>query len=253
MKGVVGMKKWKRNMMACMAAAVLALGMSTVALAAEPAANTITVGGEGIVKVTPDLATIHVTVEKTAKTAAQAQKDVNAELTDVVAAMKALGVADADIVTSHISVYPTYAYDEESGKRTTENYQAYTSVSVSTNDVDNAGKYVDAALKAGATGTNGVTFSLEQPEQYYNQALTEAVKTAQSSATAIAQAYGRPLGQVVSVVENSRNTSTSYKEMEYAVAETMAMDAASGASRNDTAVSYEDIEVSANITVVYGF
>lgn len=247
------MKKWKKNMMACVAATVLALGMSTVALAAEPAANTITVGGEGIVKVAPDVATIHVTVEKTAKTAAQAQKDVNAELTDVVAAMKALGVTDEDIVTSYISVYPTYQYDEETGKRTIENYQAYTSVSVSTNDVDNAGKYVDAALKAGATGTNGVSFSLEQPEIYYNQALAEAVKTAQSSATAIAQAYGKQLGQVVSVVENSRNSSTSYKEMNYAVEEAMAMDAASGASRNDTTVSYEDIEVSANITVVYGF
>lgn len=240
--------------MACMTAAALAFGMSTMAFAAEPAANTITVNGQGIVQVAPDLATIHVTVEKTAKTAAQAQKDVNAELTDIVAAMKALGVTDEDIVTSYISVYPSYQYDEESGKRTVENYQAYTSVSVSTNDVDNAGKYVDAALNAGATGTNGVTFSLEKPETYYNQALTEAVKAAQSSATAIAQAYGKTLGQVVSVVENSRNTSTSYKEMDYAVEEAMAMNAmATGSADRNTNISYEDIEVSANITAVYGF
>ena len=215
-------------MMACMAAAVLALGMSTMALAAEPAANTITVNGQGIVKVAPDVATIHVTVEKTAKTAAQAQKDVNEELTGVIAAMKALGVTDEDIVTSHISVYPSYRY--------------------------NAGKYVDAALNAGATGTNGVTFSLEKPETYYNQALTEAVKAAQSSATAIAQAYGKPLGQVVSVVENSRNTSTSYKEMNYGAEEAMVMDAmATGSANRNTNISYEDIEVSANITAVYGF
>lgn len=240
--------------MACMTAAALAFGMSTMVFAAEPAANTITVNGQGIVQVAPDLATIHVTVEKTAKTAAQAQKDVNAELTDIVAAMKALGVTDEDIVTSYISVYPSYQYDEESGKRTVENYQAYTSVSVSTNDVDNAGKYVDAALNAGATGTNGVTFSLEKPETYYNQALTEAVKATQSSATAIAQAYGKTLGQVVSVVENSRNTSTSYKEMDYAVEEAMAMNAmATGSADRNTNISYEDIEVSANITAVYGF
>ncbi|HJE92989.1 SIMPL domain-containing protein [Anaerotignum lactatifermentans] len=248
------MKKWKRNMMACMAAAVLALGMSTMALAAEPAANTITVNGQGILKVAPDVATIHVTVEKTAKTAAQAQKDVNEELTDVIAAMKALGVTDEDIVTSHISVYPSYRYDEKTDKQVLENYQAYTSVNVTTNDVDNAGKYVDAALNAGATGTNGVTFSLEKPETYYNQALTEAVKAAQSSATAIAQAYGKPLGQVVSVVENSRNTSTSYKEMNYGAEEAMVMDAmATGSANRNTNISYEDIEVSANITAVYGF
>ena len=129
-------------MMACMTAAVLALGMSTMALAAEPAANTITVNGQGIVRVAPDVATIHVTVEKTAKTAAQAQKAVNEELTDVIAAMKALGITDEDIVTSHISVYPSYRYDEKTDKRVLENYQAYTSVNVTTNDVDNAGKEV---------------------------------------------------------------------------------------------------------------
>ena len=43
----------------------------------------------------------------------QAQKDVNEELTDVIAAMKALGVTEEDIVTSHISVYPSYRYDEK--------------------------------------------------------------------------------------------------------------------------------------------
>lgn len=248
------MKKWKKRMIACMTAAVLALGMSTMALAAEPGANTITVNGQGIVKVAPDVATIYVTVEKTAETAAQAQKDVNEELTDIIAAMKALGVTEADMVTSHIFVYPSYQYDEESGKRTVENYRAYTSLRVSTNDVDNAGKYVDAALKAGATGTDGVSFSLQKPETYYNQALTEAVKAAQSSAAAIAQAYGKPLGQVVSVVENSRNSSTSYKEMNYSAEESMVMDAvATGGANRNTNISYEDIEVSASITAVYSF
>ena len=163
-------------------------------------------------------------------------------------------VTEEDIVTSHFSVYPSYRYDEKTDKQVLENYQAYTSVNVTTNDVDNAGKYVDAALNAGATGTNGVTFSLEKPETYYNQALTEAVKAAQSSATAIAQAYGKPLGQVVSVVENSRNTSTSYKEMNYGAEEAMVMDAmATGSANRNTNISYEDIEVGANITAVYGF
>src|SRR5699024_9837968 len=99
-----------------------------------------------------------------------------------------------------------------------------------------------------------VTFSLEKPETYYNQALTEAVKAAQSSATAIAQAYGKPLGQVVSVVDNSRNTSTSYKEMNDVAEEAMDMDAlASDSASSNNNISYEDIEVSANITAVYGF
>ena len=242
------MKNWKRKCLALAAAALMTLGMSTAALAAEP--GTITVNGQGIVSVAPDLATIHVTVEKTASTAAQAQKEVNTKVENIRTAMKSLGVAEEDMKTSYVSVYATYSYNDND-ERKLNGYQAYTSLSVSTNDVDNAGKYVDAALKAGATGTDGVSFSLESPEQYYNQALQEAVKTAQSSAQAIAQAYGKPLGQIVSVVENSRNSSTTYKQMNYAVEEAMAMD--STAARGETEISYEDIEVSANITAVYNF
>lgn len=244
------MKNWKRKMFALAAASVMVLGMSTTALAAEP--GTITVNGQGIVSVAPDLATIHVNVEKTASTAAQAQQDVNTKVNGIRTAMKALGVAEEDMTTSYVSVYATYRYDDNTGERKLNGYEAYTSLSISTNDVDNAGKYVDAALKAGATGTDGVSFSLETPEQYYSQALQEAVKTAQSSAQAIAQAYGRNLGQVLSVTENSRNSSTTYKQMNYAVAEeAMAMD--STAARGETEISYEDIEVSASITAVYGF
>lgn len=243
----------KRKLIALAAVAMMVLGMNTVAFAAEPTASTITVNGQGIVKVAPDVATIHISVEKTAKTAAQAQKDVNTEINDITSAMKGLGVADEDIITSYISVYPSYDYDDNTGERKLKNYRAYTSINVSTNDVDNAGKYVDAALKAGATGTDGVSFSLEQPERYYNQALQEAVKTAQSSASAIAQAYGRPLGSIISVTENSRNTSTTYKEMNYAVEEAVMDTMASGSAARNTAISYEDIEVSAYITAVYGF
>ena len=55
-------------------------------------------------------------------------------------------------------------------------------------------------------------------------------------------------------MENSRNTSTSYKEMDYAVEEAMAMNAmATGSADRNTNISYEDIEVSASITAVYGF
>lgn len=55
-------------------------------------------------------------------------------------------------------------------------------------------------------------------------------------------------------MENSRNTSTSYKEMNYGAEEAIVMDAmATGSADRNTSISYEDIEVSANITVVYGF
>lgn len=250
-KGLYGMKQWQRKVIACCAAMGMALGMSTMALAAEPTASTITVNGSGVVEAEPDLATIHVYAEQTADTAAQAQNAVNRVLSDITAAMKAEQVADEDIVTSYVSVYPVYRYDETTDTQQMDGYRAYTSIDITISDVEHAGKYVDAALQAGASGTDGVTFSLENPAAYYQQALQEAIKTAQTSAQAIAQAYGKPLGQVLSVTENSQST-TYAKSADYGVMEEASM-VADTASGSNTTISYEDISVRASITAVYGF
>lgn len=90
--------------------------------------------------------------------------------------MTDLNVKKDDIVTAYTSVYPTYRYNDETGKRTITGYHAETHLQVKTKDINNTGKYIDAALQAGATGTDGVSFSITDQSKYYGQALQAAVK-----------------------------------------------------------------------------
>lgn len=258
------MKRNLQRMMVWAVAAALAVGMQTAVFAADSApvpattttsttTSTISVNGQGQVFVKPDVATISLEVEHTAETAAQAQQKVTDGLQGITAAMQKLQIPQEDMVTSYVSVSPVYRYDDN-GTRTQNGYRAYTSMQVRTNDVDNAGKILDTGLQAGATGTSGVSFSLENPSVYYAQALREAIRTAESSAKTIASAYGKSLGNVIAVTEQSSNTGsvdTYYAEESM----NMRADAAAGGGGGGSSskISYEDISVYASVEVVYGF
>lgn len=243
------MKKWKKALAVLTATVALAIGGTCMAYAAE---GEISVTGTGIVQADPDTANISLSIETNGKTSEAAQKDNNKISQAVTKAMLELGVTKEDIVTTYTNVYPTYYYDDETGKRTITGYRSNTDLQVTTKDIDNAGKYVDAALKAGATGTNGVSFTISDQSVYYGQALQVAVKNAGKSAESIAAAYGRPLGAVKSVTENSRNAYyVENAKMSMAPMEAMAEDSAGGGY--GTSISYGKIQISASISVVYGF
>ena len=241
------MKKWKKFVAIFAATMALSLGMAGMAYAAE---GEINVNGTGIVMADPDTAKINLSVETIGKTSEAAQKENNQIIQKVTKAMQDMGVTKENIVTTYTSVYPQYNYNDETGQRTILHYRSYTDLQVTTKDIDNAGKYIDAALKAGATGTGGVNFSVADQSLYYGQALQVAVKNAEKSAQSIAQAYGKQLGAVKSVTENSRNAY--YVETANMAKMTVAEDAAADTG-GGTTISYGKIQITANIAVTYGF
>ncbi len=242
------MKKWKITAVLLTAALVLSMGMTSLAYAAG---SEISVNGTGVVTADPDTAEIYLSVETSGKTASTAQKEGNKIIQRVTKAMKDMGVAEKDIVTAYNSVYPQYSYNDLTGQRSVTGYRSNTELSVKTKDIDNAGKYIDAALAAGATGTNGVSFSLSDQSICYGQALQTAVKNAEKSAKSIAEAYGRPLGQVKSVAEQSTNV---YRvESANVSMDMMNTKAEAAADAGGTSISYGQIKITANIAVVYEF
>lgn len=242
------MKKWKKGLAVLAATMALTLAGACMAFAAE---GEIHVNGTGIVQANPDTAEISLNISTDGKTAQATQAENNKIVAAVTNAMTKLNVKKEDIVTAYTSVYPNYRYNDETGKRTLTGYQAETSLQVKTKDIDNAGKYIDAALKAGATGSNGVSFSIADRSKYYGQALQVAVKNAEASAAVIAQAYGKPLGAVKSVTEGSENASYAYgggagKNSMMAVESLADRDAG-------TTISYDKIEITARVSVSYAF
>lgn len=169
-----------------------------------PVRRSITVSGFGRVSAAPDEATISIGVQITAKTLAEATQQASAAMTQVLDAIKAQGVAAADIQTSSYNVNPITDYREGQTPLIT-GYQVMNIVTVKVKDIDNVGKVLDAGMGAGANYLGGVFFGVADPTKFENDARTAAVKDATATARSLATAAGVKVGRVVSISEGVIN------------------------------------------------
>ena len=182
--------------LAAVLAAVAALA-APAALAASP--RSITVNGSGMVATTPTQADFRFGVT-TNGGSATAALSANARLmTKVISALKAHGVAVADIQTAEVSLSPNR---NQNGDKIL-NYTASNSVTARVHPLSRAGPVVDAAVTAGANEVNGPTLTSEDARVLSQRALKAAVADARARAKAIAAAAGVRLGRVLTVSETS--------------------------------------------------
>ena len=164
----------------------------------------ITVQGVGKITLTPDLATVSVGIQSQAPTAAAAQSQASAAMTKIIAAVKKAGIAETDMTSQWVSLQPQYAYS--SGGTTpprVTGYQANQSLSIKVRQIESTGPVIDAAVAAGATQVNGISFSVSDPTAATAQARSAAMADAKKRATALAQAAGVSLGSVIAITEVS--------------------------------------------------
>ncbi|NLK37599.1 MAG: SIMPL domain-containing protein [Epulopiscium sp.] len=250
------MKKFKKlSAMVALTAAMLTFTQVPAFAAEAPVAQPqkqIIVHGTGIVNVTPDMATLRFGVETLEKTAKAAQ-DKNAAVTDkVISQLIQAGIAKDKITTNYYSVNPQYRYNDETGERVLTGYQAYNSFSAITSDVNNTGKYIDIAIKAGANNNDGVSFSLSNPNKYYTQALKLALENASSNASAIASALGTTVGAPVQITEQSSYFSYT-EEANYLNTNAMTKQSVSADIAGGADIRYDKIKVTANLDAVFTY
>ena len=119
-------------------------------------------------------------------------------MTDILATIKSLGIADADIQTTNVSLYPQYGNGSPSK---VVGYQISEQVQVTVRDLDKTGDVIDGATAHGATDVNGISFELADPVKAQNDARAAAVAAARVSAEAMATAGHVSLGAVVSITD----------------------------------------------------
>jgi len=159
-------------------------------------AHTITVSGTGKVTVVPDVARVNLGVTLSKSTVKAARDGAATSMTAIIAALKALGIADADIQTSGLNLSPQYA----TGSSTRiVGYTISEQLQVTVRDLDKAGDVVDTATAKGATDVNGIWFEVSDPAKAQNDARAAAVTAARSSAQALAGAANVSLGSVISI------------------------------------------------------
>jgi uncharacterized protein YggE len=171
-----------------------------------PAEHTIAVTGVGTVVTAPDVADLRLGVTFTRPTVRAARADAAAAMTKVIAALKALGIADKDIQTTNISLQPAYDYTANANPPRITGYTLSNGVAVTVRDLDKVGDAIDNALAAGATTFDGVSFRVDDPAKAQQQARTDAMTQARAHANTLAAAAGVAITGVASISETSAQT-----------------------------------------------
>ena len=124
----------------------------------------------GDARIVPDRAMLSVAVESQAASAAKAGADNAARQTRVIDALKAAGIAAAQIRTSGYNVFPEYAQGDGRAPRIT-GYRAHNSVQVEVRDIAAVGKVIDAVLAAGANNIGAVSLFASNTDPARKEAL----------------------------------------------------------------------------------
>lgn len=171
-----------------------------------PAEHTIAVTGVGTVVTAPDVADLRLGVTFTRPTVRAARADAAAAMTKVIAALKALGIAENDIQTTNISLQPAYDYASNTNPPRITGYTLSNGVAVTVRDLDKVGDAIDNSLAAGATTFDGVSFRVDDPAKAQQQARTDAMTQARAHANTLAAAAGLAITGVASISETTAQT-----------------------------------------------
>jgi len=228
-------------LLAALAIALVALSGCTkvITTPAGSAANTVTASGMGTAQATPDTAEMSFGVSTTSANAKTALDDASKVAEDITAAVKKQGVAEEDIQTRDVSVYPQTT--DQNGKQVITGYSANLTVRVKVRDIGKLGDVISAANAAGANNISGPTFTVADPAPYRAEAIDEAVADARRSAEAMAKAAGKSVGTVLSI--SSTDVSS--------IPGPMFAGAALDAAKSSVPIEPGQLDITANVTVIF--
>jgi uncharacterized protein YggE len=144
-------------------------------------------------KVTPDRATIRISVQTRATTAAAAASANATKQNAVLNSLRKLGLSNDQLSTADYNVTPEYKYQQNQEPVLT-GYTVTNTVLADIHDVNQVGKILDAALGSGANLVSSLEFYASNTEAARQQATTEAIAKARKEADAAARAAGGSIG-----------------------------------------------------------
>jgi uncharacterized protein YggE len=162
--------------------------------------RTITVPGEGRIRIRPDIADLRVGISLTEQTVQAARTAGAVALQGILSRLRTLGVKDRDLQTSIVSMTPAYDYSDRNPPRLI-GYALTNTVSVTIRDLDRVGDVIDGALTSGATTLDSISFRVADPAPAQKQARELAVADARARAETLAAAAGVEIAGVAAISE----------------------------------------------------
>ncbi|MBM3157850.1 MAG: DUF541 domain-containing protein [Chloroflexi bacterium] len=204
----------------------------------------IWVSGTGKVMGAPDVAILTLGVEAQEKTVSEAQSKAAKAMSDIVAALKANGVADKDIQTQWYTISVVTKWDKDTEEQIVVGYRVTNMVTAKLRDINKAGTIIDAVALAGGdlTRVEGISFTIDDPTSYFNQARQEAMEDAEAKAQQMADLAGVGLGKAFYISESG-----GYIPQPYPVKDYYSFAEGSGS----TPISAGELEITLTVQVAY--
>ena len=201
--------------------------------------STLFVTGTGEVKAQPDISTISVIVTSRGKTASDAINTNASSVQKLINALSSAGIAQKDIQTQNVSVFPIYK-DKINSQNAVNNivaYEASNSIRAIIRKVSNTGNIIDLISNTGDYTISGISFSLEENENENAEALDKAVDNARQKAEAVAKSARTKIIGIKRI-----NIENNYSASKFADA---------GVAASPTPVQPGDLTVNANVSIEY--
>ena len=212
----------------------------------------IWVTGQATLEIPADIAQVSIGIESRETTVAEARQNAAEAMDSVLAAIRAHGVADDDIVTSYFNIQPQtiwIAVTDSLGRHSEPRIIGYivnNTVQVTVRDIDNLGDVVDTAATAGGDliRINSIRFTVDDASVFGEQIRVMAAADALAKADLYARVMGVTLGPVVYLTELGNS-------VPLARAAPLPEMAAMDASFARTPISASDVNLSVSVQVVF--
>ena len=164
----------------------------------------IWVSGQGKVTVVPDVATLSLGIEAQEASVAEAQVKAALAMDKVMTALSNNGVVKKDIQTQYFNISRVTRWDDKNQQEVVIGYRVTNIVTAKIRDIEKAGTIIDAVVGAGGdlTRVDGISFSVDDPSAYYEEARQKAMAEAQAKAKQLAGLAGVTLGKPTYISES---------------------------------------------------
>ncbi len=185
-------------------AGMLALAQDRPTITAQP--NTVFVGADGRFEANPDTALLQFNISAQEDTARAAYDRASKAAEQVRQILRSNGIEPKAAEIGFFSLQPVY--DWKTPKRKLVGYRVNANVSLKLKDFSKIAPIVQQLTETDVTENQSVNYTLEDMDAAKTRAVEDAYRRARESATAVARAGGRALGELsyasVDTFENVR-------------------------------------------------
>ncbi|MCK4319057.1 SIMPL domain-containing protein [Candidatus Micrarchaeota archaeon] len=187
----------------------------------------------------PNLAKFNVGVVTDNDEADRSVSDNAEAVADVKNELMELGINEEDIKTSYFYV----SVNKDWETNTITGYTTTHTLTIETEDIEDIGKYIDGAVKAGANRISSIQFTLNEEtiEEIKKELLADAVKDAKEKADILANAVDKTVvdTKTISISQSYRSPYSPYGDYEMY------------SSKADTSIEYDDVSVSVSVYIEF--